>query len=112
MIRSMTGYGRAEATLCGKEIAVELKSVNHKYFEFSCRTSRGYAFLEEKLKSYVGSRISRGKVDMYVSVISTGESEDCSVSVNHNLAAGYMKALDEICENYNVTNDVDRKSVV
>jgi len=105
MIRSMTGYGRAEATLNGKEITVELKSVNHKYFEFSCRTSRGYAFLEEKLKSFVGSRVSRGKVDMYVSVISTGESEDCTVSVNHSLAAGYVKALDEICETYNVSND-------
>ena len=105
MIKSMTGYGRAEATISGKEITVELKSVNHKYFEFSCRTSRGYAFLEEKLKSYVSSRVSRGKVDMYVSVISTGEGEDCTVTVNHNLASGYYKALSEISEAYSVNND-------
>ena len=111
MIRSMTGYGRAEATLSGKEITVELKSVNHKYFEFSCRTSRGYAFLEEKLKSYVGSRVSRGKVDMYVSIISTGEAEDSTVTVNHALAAGYFKALSEIAENYNVHNDATATTI-
>ena len=51
MIKSMTGYGRAEAEVGGKVITVELKSVNHRFFEFSCRTTRGYAFLEEKLKS-------------------------------------------------------------
>ena len=111
MIKSMTGYGRAEATLSGKEITVELKSVNHKYFEFSCRTSRGYAFLEEKLKSYVGSRVSRGKVDMYVSVISTGESEDTTVSVNQSLAGSYLKALTEICDTYGVQNDVTATTV-
>lgn len=111
MIRSMTGYGRGEATLFGKEITVELKSVNHKYFEFSCRTSRGYSFLEEKLKSYVSSRVSRGKVDMYVSVISTGESEDCTVNVNHSLASGYMKALAEICDTYGVDNDATAQSI-
>ena len=111
VIRSMTGYGRAEATFDGKEITVELKSVNHKYFEFSCRTSRGYAFLEEKLKSYVGSRISRGKVDMFVSVVSTGECEDCTVNVNHSLASGYLKALNEICDSYQVTNDITASMV-
>ncbi len=111
MIKSMTGYGRGEATLNGKEITVELKSVNHKYFEFSCRTSRGYAFLEEKMKSYVGSRVSRGKIDMYVSVVSTGEAEDSTVSVNHSLASGYFKALTEIAENYNVQNDVTATTV-
>ncbi len=111
MIKSMTGYGRAEATLSGKEITVELKSVNHKYFEFSCRTTRGYAFLEEKLKSYVSSRVSRGKIDMYVSVISTGESEDTTVTVNHSLAESYVKALSEICETCGVENDVTATSV-
>lgn len=111
MIKSMTGYGRAEATLSGKEITVELKSVNHKYFEFSCRTTRGYSFLEEKLKSYVNSRVSRGKIDMYVSVISTGESEDTIVTVNQNLAQGYVNALSEICEAFGVANDATATSV-
>lgn len=111
MIRSMTGYGRAEATLSGKEITVELKSVNHKYFEFSCRTSRGYAFLEDKLKSYVGSRISRGKVDMYVSVVSTGDTEDATVIVNKNLAQGYLNALTEIKDIFGVQDDITATTV-
>ncbi|MBQ3073553.1 MAG: YicC family protein [Ruminococcus sp.] len=105
MIKSMTGYGRAEAEVGGKVITVELKSVNHRFFEFSCRTTRGYAFLEEKLKSYVNSRVSRGKIDMYVSVITCDEDADAQVIVNHSLASGYAKALEEIATRYEVTND-------
>ncbi len=105
MIKSMTGYGRTEAEVGGKVITVELKSVNHRFFEFSCRTTRGYAFLEEKLKSYVNSRVSRGKIDMYVSVITCDEDADAQVIVNHSLASGYAKALEEIATRYEVTND-------
>lgn len=61
MIKSMTGFGRSEQKINGREISVEIKSVNHRYFEFNCKTSRGYAFLEEKLKAYVQQRVSRGK---------------------------------------------------
>ena len=111
MIRSMTGYGRAEATAAGKEITVELKSVNHRYFEFNCRTSRGYAFLEEKLKSYVSSRVSRGKIDMYVSIISCDDNAESTVTVNHSLAAGYVKAFAEIGDKYDLKNDVTATTV-
>lgn len=105
MIRSMTGFGRAEATVGGKLITVELKSVNHRYFEFNCRTTRGYAFLEEKLKSYLSTRISRGKVDMFVS-ITTVEDSDVEVVVNHSLAQGYAKAFKELSDSYGVDNDL------
>lgn len=105
MIRSMTGFGRAEATVGGKLITVELKSVNHRYFEFNCRTSRGYAFLEEKLKSYVSTRVSRGKVDMFVSITSV-EDSDVEVVVNQSLASAYTKAFAELSENYKVENDL------
>lgn len=105
MIRSMTGFGRAEATVGGKLIAVELKSVNHRYFEFNCRTSRGYAFLEEKLKSYVSTRVSRGKIDMFVSITSV-EDSDVEVVVNHSLASAYTKAFFELTDTYNVENDL------
>lgn len=105
MIRSMTGFGRAEATVGGKLITVELKSVNHRYFEFNCRTSRGYAFLEEKLKSYVSTRVSRGKIDMFVSIASV-EDSDVEVVINHSLAAAYTKAFKELNETYNVENDL------
>ena len=53
MVRSMTGFGRSEQKVDGREITVEIKSVNHRYFEFGCRVSRGYAFLEEKLKAHI-----------------------------------------------------------
>lgn len=105
MIKSMTGYGRAEKEIGGKIITVEIKSVNHRFFEFSCRTSRGYAFLEEKLKSYVSSRVSRGKIDMFVSILSVDEEGAVEVMVNHSLAEGYVKAMAELSERYGIEND-------
>lgn len=105
MIKSMTGYGRAQTTACGRDITVEIKSVNHRYFEFSARTSRGYAFLEEKLKSYVQQRVSRGKVDVYVSVHTIDETA-AEVVVNHSLASGYVNALNELARRYGIPNDV------
>ena len=87
MIRSMTGYGRSEMVVDGRAVTVELKSVNHRYFEFTCRTSRGYSFLEEKMKSYVQQHIFRGKVDAYISIDAL-ESAQSQVTVNHPLASG------------------------
>ncbi len=105
MIRSMTGFGRCEERINGRDITVEIKSVNHRYFEFSCRTPRGYGFLDEKLKSFVNSRVSRGKVEVFVAL---GESEEtaCEVTVNHPLVAGYINAMKEICEVYGIADDI------
>ena len=105
MIRSMTGYGRCEETIDGRDIIVEIKSVNHRYFEFSSRSSRGYGFLDEKLKSYLQSKLSRGKVDAYVS-IETLEDTEAQVLINHSLAAGYVNALHELAHRYNLRDDV------
>lgn len=101
----MTGFGRCEATINGREIVVEIKSVNHKFFEFFCRTTRGYSFLEERLKSAVNSKISRGKIDIFVSV-SLPEDTQANVTVNHNLAAGYINALKELSKVYDIPFDV------
>lgn len=97
MIRSMTGYGRSQAVVDTMNITVELKSVNHRYFEFSSRVPRNYGFLEEKLKSYIGSRVSRGKVECYVSVENL-EDDDIEILVNHSLAQSYLGALKELAE--------------
>ena len=105
MIRSMTGFGRAQDVIDGMQISVELKSVNHRYFEFSARTPRAYGFLEEKLKSYLQTKIARGKTECYVSVEEL-DAEDCTVLVNHSLASGYLNALNEISERYDLENDV------
>lgn len=110
MIRSMTGYGRQEATLAGMDITVEIKSVNHRYYEFSSRITRGYGFLEEKIKSYLQGRISRGKVDVYVG-IETVDAVSSEIIVNHSLAEGYMKALQELSERYQIPNDVTVSSL-
>lgn len=110
MIRSMTGFGRSEDTINGRDIIIEIKSVNHRYFEFSSRITRGYGFLDEKLKSYLQNHISRGKVDVYVS-IETLEDIDSQVLVNHSLAAGYVNALRELAQRYNLRDDISVGSV-
>lgn len=110
MVKSMTGFGRAQETIDGMSITVEMKSVNHRYFDFSSRVPRTYGFLEEKLKSYIQTAVSRGKLECYVQIEAL-EIEDCVVSVNHSLAAGYIDALKELSERYNLTDDITVSSV-
>lgn len=110
MLKSMTGFGRAEALVNGRDITVEIKSVNHRYFEFACRTTRGYSFLEEKLKSYISQKVSRGKIDMYVSLSSSDEAAS-EVTVNHQLAKAYLDAFKEIETEYNLENDITVSSI-
>ncbi len=97
MIRSMTGYGRSQAVVDTMNITVELKSVNHRYFEFNSRVPRNYGFLDEKLKSYIGSRVSRGKVECYVSLENL-EDDEIEILVNHSLAKSYLDALKDLAE--------------
>lgn len=105
MIKSMTGYGKSEQTIDSLNVTVEIKSVNHRYFEFSARVPREYGFLEEKLKKYCNSLITRGKVECYVSVEDLEESE-MEVNVNKTLAAGYVKALKELSERFGLKDDI------
>lgn len=105
MIKSMTGYGKSEQTIDSLNVTVEIKSVNHRYFEFSARVTREYGFLEEKLKKYCNSLITRGKVECYVSVEDLEERE-MEVNVNETLAAGYVKALKELSERFGLKDDI------
>lgn len=104
MLKSMTGYGRSEMIVGGRHIIFEIKSVNHKYFEFNSRISRGYLFLEDKLKAYLQGKLSRGKVDVFLQ-IETLEDADAQVQVNHSLAAGYYAALQELRERYSLPDE-------
>lgn len=104
MIKSMTGYGRAQDIVNGMNITVELKSVNHRYFEFFSRIPRNFGFIEDPLKKYIQTRVSRGKLDCYVS-IEILEAQPTQVIINHPLAAGYINALNELAETYNLRND-------
>lgn len=110
MIRSMTGFGRCEMEIDSREISVEIRSVNHRYFEFSCRTPRSLSFLDDKLKAYVASRVSRGKIDVFVNV-GTNNNVPAEVSVNHQLVSGYFNAMREISDTYGVANDATALSL-
>lgn len=99
MVRSMTGYGRCERELGSLNVVVEIKSVNHRYFEFSAKLPRTCGFLEDRLKSFCNRRIARGKVECFVAVENL-EDGGARVLVDHALAAGYVRALDELSERY------------
>ena len=95
MIASMTGYGRAEAVLNGRSIAVEIKSVNSRYFEYSSRMPRSCAFMDDRLKKQLGASISRGKVELGLTLQAL-EAADTVVEVNTALAQSYRTALQQI----------------
>ncbi len=105
MIKSMTGFGRVQETVDGMNVTVELRSVNHRYFEFTAKVPRTYGFLEEKLKTFTNSLVSRGKVECYVAVEQLEESET-TVSVNASLAKGYVDALRQLSEMFDLSADV------
>ena len=105
MIKSMTGYGRATGSFDGMDITLELKSVNHRYFEFSSRVPRNFGFLDEKLKSFFQGKISRGKVECYVQIDTAGE-ESAVVKLNSALAKGYLAAYKELSETCGIENDI------
>lgn len=106
MVKSMTGYGRCETSDGSRNIIVEMKSVNHRYLEINMRVTREYGFLEDSIKKYISSLISRGKVDVYISVGSSDNTE-AEVSVNMPLAKAYADALTKISQECcGVTNDL------
>lgn len=107
----MTGFGRAKQTVSDLDITVEIKSVNHRYFEFSSRLPRAYQFLDEKLKSFCQQRVSRGKVE--VSVMIEDRSENAiELEVNEQYADAYIKALRAIGERYALADDITVSSLI
>jgi len=110
MIKSMTGYGSAKGTVEGIEVTVELKSVNNRYLDVSVRLPRSFIFAEETLKSVVSSHITRGKVDVFVTIDSS-KADDVVVKVNEPLLKGYVEAIKHISEEYGVKNESDALSL-
>ena len=104
MVKSMTGFGRAVKELDGYVITVELKSVNHRYFEFSSHCPRQYGFIEEKIKSFINSGVARGKVECYVGIDALN-TESADVEINNTLASAYVKTLRNIAQTYNLKED-------
>ena len=111
MVTSMTGYGRSQQSIDGRDITVEIKSVNHRYFEFSARVPRAFGYLEEKLKGYLQGKISRGKVEAGVTVVDTGAAHT-AVDINHELAASYINAMRVTGEKLSLQDDLTVSSLM
>ncbi|MBE6844981.1 MAG: YicC family protein [Ruminococcus sp.] len=92
MIRSMTGYGREQLIIEQHDITVEIKSVNHRYYEFNARVPRAYGFLEEKLKTFMKGSISRGKVEVSV-LVNNLNGKEVNINIDTLMASGYVNAL-------------------
>ncbi len=105
MVRSMTGYGRCGETVGGYHITVELRSVNHRYFEYSSRLPRAYGFLDDKLKTFFQSRVARGKLDVGVWIEAEEAAAD-TVEVRYGTAEAYLRALYELRDRYQLRDDI------
>lgn len=105
MIKSMTGYGSARGTADKLEITVELRSVNNRFLDCSVRIPRVYTFVEDALKTEVQKAISRGKVDVFVSIDSS-KADDVRIKLNEPLVEAYIGALKTISEKYSLNNDL------
>ena len=105
MVLSMTGYGRAEEVRNGRDIAVELRSVNYRHFEYSCRVPRTCAFLEDPLKRLVAEQVHRGKVELSLSIQNVSAA-DAVVQINWGLAESYCRALSRLAERLDIRNDI------
>ena len=99
MLKSMTGFGRAQASVEGFNITAEIKSVNHRYFEFSARIPRTHQYLEEKLKSFCQSRVARGKIELYVTVEDV-ENGNTLIDINADYCKAYIDALNRLSIDY------------
>ena len=111
MIKSMTAFGRAKQTVGGKDITVEIKSVNNRFFDCSVKLPRSFSFLEEKIKPHLQSKsISRGKVDVFIS-IDVIDTPDVSFAIDEGYAASYISALRQLGERFGLTDDISIMTV-
>ena len=110
MVYSMTGYGRCVETLNGREITVELRSVNNRFLDCNVRIPRAFSYAEEGVRQAVKQAVSRGKVDVFITV-QTPEGENEKISVNRPVLEGYLGALKAIAADYDVRDDISVSSL-
>ena len=110
LIKSMTGYGRAVETVNGREFTVEVRSVNNRYLDCSVRLPRMVSFAEDAVKQAVKASISRGKVDVYISLHMEG-GEEVQVTLNKNVLEGYLSAMRQMVSEYGVENDISASAL-
>ena len=105
MIKSMTGYGRAVETVNGREFTVEIRSVNNRYLDCIVKLPRSLTFAEDAVKQAVKASVSRGKVDVFITVKSEGGME-AQVTLNKSMVEGYLAAMKQMVAEYGVTDDI------
>ena len=105
MIRSMTGYGRAEKTIDGREITVEMRAVNNRYLDLNVKLPRVYGFAEDAVKSLIKANVNRGKLDLFITVNVTADTS-LQISLNKPVLEGYLAALKSIAADYGVRDDI------
>ena len=110
MIKSMTGYGRAVETVNGREFTVELRSVNNRYLDCSVRLPRSLSFAEDAVKQAVKASISRGKVDVFIT-LRTESGEEVKVELNKSVLEGYLNAMHRMVADYGVADDISVSTV-
>ena len=110
MIKSMTGYGRGVETVNGREFTVELRSVNNRYLDCSVRLPRMLSFAEDAVKQAVKTSVSRGKVDVFISLRTEAE-EDIQVNLNRGVLEGYLTAMRQMVSEFGVQDDISVSAV-
>ena len=111
MLKSMTGYGRAQKILNGRDITVEIRSVNHRYYEYTSRIPKTYSYIDEKMKALLKTSISRGKIDVSVT-INNIEGKDSEIAVNKSIAEGYVSALRGIVDELGLKDDLTLSKLI
>ena len=110
MVKSMTGYGRARETRNKRDITVEVRSVNNRYLDCTVKLPRAYVFAEDAIKGRVQKAVSRGKVDVFVSVNAAG-AEEATVSLNRPVLEGYLRAMRTMVADYGVQDDISASAL-
>ena len=110
MIKSMTGYGRAVETVNGREFTVELRSVNNRYLDCTVKMPRSVSFAEEAVKQAVKQSVSRGKVDVFITIKSEN-SDDTKITLNTSVLEGYLSAMHRMVDEFGVRDDISVSTV-
>ncbi|MPQ32361.1 YicC family protein [Clostridium estertheticum] len=110
MIRSMTGFGRGNSEKDGKSFTIEIKSVNHRYFETNIRMPRVLISFEDKIRKIIGEKVKRGKLDVFVTQ-GNYDKEDVEAYLNENLAASYINCLGILKDKYGLSDDISVAAV-
>lgn len=105
MIRSMTGYGRGRAELNGRDITVEIRSVNNRFLDCTVKMPHAYAFAEDAVKTRIKSGVARGKLDVYVTILSVGADKPV-IALNESVAESYISALRQLRDKYDLRDDI------